>query len=289
MQKEIVAKIKEIQIKAKYIVTDVLSGEYESAFKGRGIEFSEVREYMPGDDIRTIDWNVTARMNTPFVKEFTEERELTIMILLDLSASQEFGSSDDSKKETSTMLSSIFSYLALRNNDKVGLIIFTDKVEKYIPAKKGKDNIWKIIKEILTFEPHSKKTDISVALDFFNKVTKKKSVVFIISDFISSDFEKSIKKISKRHDVTAIKIFDEKEKNIENHGITLLQDFETGEIIEFDSNNKQDTKMYKELSIFEEESLNKFFKINKIEYLNIKNNSDYIHTLASFFKKRETR
>lgn len=289
MEKEVVNKIKEIQLKAKYIVNDVLSGEYESAFKGRGIEFAEVREYMPGDDVRTIDWNVTARMNIPFVKEFTEERELTVMILLDLSASQKFGSGKNSKKETATELSSVFSYLAIKNNDKIGLIAFTDKVEKYIPPKKGKDNIWKIIREILTFEPTNTNTDISVALDFLLKAMKRKSIVFLISDFISSDFEKSIKIASKKHDITAIKISDEREHVINDCGLILLEDYETGEIIEFDSNNKKDALLYKEVSDFDETNLKKFFTQNKIDYINLLNNTDYIKALANFFKLRELR
>lgn len=289
MEKEVVNKIKEIQLKAKYIVNDVLSGEYESAFKGRGIEFAEVREYMPGDDVRTIDWNVTARMNIPFVKEFTEERELTVMILLDLSASQKFGSGKNSKKETATELSSVFSYLAIKNNDKIGLIAFTDKVEKYIPPKKGKDNIWKIIREILTFEPTNTNTDISVALDFLLKAMKRKSIVFLISDFISSDFEKSIKIASKKHDITAIKISDEREHVINDCGLILLEDYETGEIIEFDSNNKKDALLYKEVSDFDESNLKKFFNQNKIDYINLLNNTDYIKALANFFRLRELR
>lgn len=289
MEKEVVNKIKEIQLKAKYIVNDVLSGEYESAFKGRGIEFAEVREYMPGDDIRTIDWNVTARMNIPFVKEFTEERELTVMILLDLSASQKFGSGKNSKKDTATELSSVFSYLAIKNNDKIGLIAFTDKIEKYIPPKKGKDNIWKIIREILTFEPTNTNTDISVALDFLLKAMKRKSIVFLISDFISNDFEKSIKMASKKHDLTAIKISDEREHNINDCGLILLEDYETGEIIEFDSNNKKDSLLYKEVNDFDETNLKKFFTQNKIDYVNLLSNTDYIKTLAKFFRLRELR
>lgn len=289
MEKEVVNKIKEIQLKAKYIVNDVLSGEYESAFKGRGIEFAEVREYMPGDDIRTIDWNVTARMNIPFVKEFTEERELTVMILLDLSASQKFGSGKNSKKDTATELSSVFSYLAIKNNDKIGLIAFTDKIEKYIPPKKGKDNIWKIIREILTFEPTNTNTDISVALDFLLKAMKRKSIVFLISDFISNDFEKSIKMASKKHDLTAIKISDEREHSINDCGLILLEDYETGEIIEFDSNNKKDSLLYKEVTDFDETNLKKFFTQNKIDYVNLLSNTDYIKTLAKFFRLRELR
>ena len=169
-EKELINKIKNVQLKAKYLVTDVLTGEYESAFRGQGMEFSEVREYTPGDDIRSIDWNVTARMNIPFIKEFNEERELTLIILVDLSSSQEFGSSENLKHEIATELSAVLSYLALNNNDKVGLIAFTDKIEKFIPPKKGKTNIWKIIREILSFTPENKLTDISVALDFFMKV-----------------------------------------------------------------------------------------------------------------------
>ncbi|MFN8671982.1 MAG: DUF58 domain-containing protein [Candidatus Sericytochromatia bacterium] len=281
MNKELLEKIKKLQIKAKYLVTDKLSGNYESRFKGSGIEFSEVREYSSGDEVRAIDWNVTARMGHPYIKEFIEERELTIIILLDLSASQRFGSGENTKIDTAMELAYIFSCLAIKSHDKVGLLLFTDKIEKYIPPKKGKDNIWKLITEITKFEPQNNKTNISVALEYLNKVIKKKAVVFLISDFISTDdYEGIMKKVAKRHDFTAIKIYDEKELDISNNGIILFEDFETGEIIEFDSNNKKNNQLYTEFSNSEQDFLKLFFKKNKIRYRSIKNNSDYIKMLV---------
>jgi uncharacterized protein (DUF58 family) len=288
-QEELVEKIKDIQVKAKYLVTDILTGEYKSSFRGQGMEFSEVREYVPGDDIRSIDWNVTARMDIPYIKEFNEERELTMMILVDLSSSQEFGSQNQLKNELAIELSAVFSYLALNNNDKVGLIAFTDKVERYIPPKKGKTNIWKIIREILTFKPENKKTDIGVALDFLLKVNKKKSIVFLISDFIGSNYEKQIKAVSKLHDLVAIKTIDPNEKNIPEVGLIILEDAETGELIEIDTFDKKSMEMYKAIINQEDHNFEKFVKSNKIDCIEIDSVKPYIKDLIKFFKMKEKR
>lgn len=288
-QEELVEKIKDIQIKAKYLVTDILTGEYKSSFRGQGMEFAEVREYVAGDDIRSIDWNVTARMDTPYIKEFNEERELTMMILVDLSSSQEFGSQKQLKHELATELSAVFSYLALNNNDKVGLIAFTDKVERYIPPKKGKTNIWKIIREVLSFKPENKNTDIGVALDFLLKVTKKKSIVFLISDFIGENYEKQIKAVSKLHDLVAIKTVDPNEKNIPEVGLVILEDAETGELIEVDTFDKKAMEMYKAISSQNDYNFNKFIKANKIDCIEIDSVEPYIKDLIKFFKMKEKR
>lgn len=288
-QEELVEKIKDIQIKAKYLVTDILTGEYKSSFRGQGMEFAEVREYVAGDDIRSIDWNVTARMDTPYIKEFNEERELTMMILVDLSSSQEFGSQNQLKHELATELSAVFSYLALNNNDKVGLIAFTDKVERYIPPKKGKTNIWKIIREVLSFKPENKKTDIGAALDFLLKVTKKKSIVFLISDFIGDNYEKQIKTVSKLHDLVAIKTVDPNEKNIPEVGLIILEDAETGELIEVDTFDKKAMEMYKAIVNQDDYNFNKFIKSNKIDCIEIDSVKPYIKDLIKFFKMKEKR
>lgn len=288
-QEELVEKIKDIQIKAKYLVTDILTGEYKSSFRGQGMEFAEVREYVAGDDIRAIDWNVTARMDTPFIKEFNEERELTMMILVDLSSSQEFGSQNQLKHELATELSAVFSYLALNNSDKVGLIAFTDKVERYIPPKKGKTNIWKIIKEILEFKPVNKHTDIGVALDFLLKVNKRKSIVFLISDFIGTNYEKQIKAVSKLHDLVVIKTIDPNEKTIPEVGLVILEDAETGELIEIDTFDKKAMEIYKSIVEQEKSSFEKFIKSNKIDCIEIDTSKPYIKDLIKFFKLKEKR
>lgn len=288
-QEELVEKIKDIQIKAKYLVTDILTGEYKSSFRGQGMEFAEVREYVAGDDIRSIDWNVTARMDTPYIKEFNEERELTMMILVDLSSSQEFGSQNQLKNELATELAAVFSYLALNNNDKVGLIAFTNKVEKYIPPKKGKTNIWKIIREILTFKPENKETNIASALDFLLKVTKKKSIVFLISDFINDNYQKQIKAVSKIHDLVTIKILDPNEKNIPEVGLVILEDAETGELIEVNTFDKKSMEIYKAIIEQDSKNFNKFIRSNQIDCIEINSAKPYIKDLIKFFKIKEKR
>lgn len=288
-QEELVEKIKDIQIKAKYLVTDILTGEYKSSFRGQGMEFAEVREYVAGDDVRSIDWNVTARMDTPYIKEFNEERELTVMILVDLSSSQEFGSTGQLKHELATELSAVFSYLALNNSDKVGLIAFTDKVETYIPPKKGKTNIWKIIKEVLCFKPENKATNISVALDFLLKVMKRKSIVFLISDFIDTNYEKSIIAVRQRHDLVAIKIIDPNERVIPEVGLIILEDAETGELIEVDTFDKKSMNMYKAIVEQERHNFDRFIKANKIDCIEIDSVKPYVKDLVKFFKLKEKR
>lgn len=286
---ELIHKIKEVQLKAKYLVTDVLAGEYKSSFRGQGMEFAEVREYIPGDDIRLIDWNVTARMDIPFIKEFDEERELTLIILVDLSSSQEFGTINNLKHELATELSAVLSYLALNNNDKVGLIAFTDKIEKYIPPKKGRTNIWRIIKEILTFTPENKKTDLTIALDYLMKVTKRKAIVFLISDFINSGYEKSINMVSQRHDLVAVKIVDPRESNLPEVGFVELEDSETGELILVDTYNKKFRTKFETLVKEEHDNFIKFVKAKQIDYIEINTAFPYIKDLMKFFRSREKR
>jgi uncharacterized protein (DUF58 family) len=288
-ESELIQKIKEVQLKAKFLVTDVLAGEYSSAFRGQGMEFAEVREYIPGDDIRLIDWNVTARMDIPFIKEFNEERELTLMILVDLSSSQQFGTVNSLKQELASELSAVLSYLALSNNDKVGLIAFTDKIEKYIPPKKGKTNIWRIIREILTFTPENKHTDISAALDFLLKVTKRKAIVFLISDFINSGYEKSIKMVAKRHDLITVKMVDPRETKIPEVGFVELEDSETGELIMVDTYDKKFRDKFEKIVKEEHQKFIKFVKGKQIDYIEINTAVPYIKDLMKFFRSRELR
>jgi uncharacterized protein (DUF58 family) len=288
-ESELIQKIKDVQLKAKFLVTDVLAGEYSSAFRGQGMEFAEVREYIPGDDIRLIDWNVTARMDIPFIKEFNEERELTLMILVDLSSSQQFGTVNSLKQELASELSAVLSYLALSNNDKVGLIAFTDKIEKYIPPKKGKTNIWRIIREILTFTPENKHTDISAALDFLLKVTKRKAIVFLISDFINSGYEKSIKMVAKRHDLITVKMVDPRETKIPEVGFVELEDSETGELIMVDTYDKKFRDKFEKIVKEEHQKFIKFVKGKQIDYIEINTAVPYIKDLMKFFRSRELR
>jgi uncharacterized protein (DUF58 family) len=286
---ELINKIKEVQLKARYLVTDVLAGEYESAFRGQGMEFAEVREYIPGDDIRSIDWNVTARMDTPFIKEFNEERELTLIILVDLSSSQEFGSHKNLKHELATELSAVLSYLALSNNDKVGLIAFTDKIEKYIPPKKGRTNIWRIIREILTFTPENKQTDIAVALDYLMQVTRRKAIVFLISDFLNTGYERSINMVAKRHDLVAVKVFDPREAQLPEIGFIELEDSETGELVLVDTYDKKFRENYKNIVEENHKNFLKFVKGKQIDYIEINTAIPYIKDLMKFFRSREKR
>lgn len=210
---ELLKKVRKIEIKTKGLSNHIFAGEYHTAFKGRGMAFSEVREYQPGDDIRSIDWNVTARFNNPYIKVFEEEREMTVMLLVDVSASKDFGTQEQMKQELVTELAAVLAFSAIQNNDKIGLIFFSDKVEKFIPPKKGKSHILRIIRELITFEPDRKGTDIGEALRFFNNVIKKRSVCFLISDFLSQDFEAPLRIANKKHDLVAVRIHDKEKKN----------------------------------------------------------------------------
>jgi len=234
---EILKKVRKIELITNRRVNDVFAGEYHSIFKGQGIEFSEVREYNIGDDIRTIDWNVSARMGSLFVKKFIEERELTVMLLIDMSSSSKFGTTDELKSEIAAEISALLAFSAIKNNDKVGMIIFTDKIEKYIPPKKGRSHTLRMIREILSFQPEHSNTDLNVALEYLNKVIKRKAIVFLISDFISPDYSKSIAIANKRHDLVALTLSDPKEKSLTGSGFLYLEDAETGEeeIVEIDN------------------------------------------------------
>ena len=243
--KELLKKVRKIEIKTRRLSNNIFGGEYHSAFKGRGMTFSEVRSYQFGDDVRTIDWNVTARYNEPFVKVFEEERELTLMLIVDVSSSALFGTDSALKKNILTEISATLAFSALQNNDKVGLILFSDQIELYIPPSKGKTHVLRIIRELIEFKPLSKKTDINSALEFLNKVMKKKSIAFLLSDFISSDYEKSLKIVSKKHDLTGIKVYDKLEEFIPNLGLVQMFDQELGEIKLIDTSSSKIRKNYK--------------------------------------------
>ena len=226
--KELLKKVRKIEIKTRRLSDHIFGGEYHSTFKGRGMTFSEVRQYQFGDDVRSIDWNVTARYNEPFVKVFEEERELTMMLMVDVSGSEHFGTTNQFKKEIITEISATLAFSALQNNDKAGLILFSDEVELFIPPKKGKSHVLRIIRELLEFKPKSNKTDIAGALKYLTNVMKKKAIVFVLSDFIAEDYERTMKIIGNKHDVTGIRVYDEREESIPNLGMVQMQDAETG-------------------------------------------------------------
>jgi len=238
LPKEILQKIRRIEIQTRNLVNDVFSGEYHSVFRGRGMEFSEVREYQPGDSIRTIDWNVTARTGHPFVKKYVEERELTVILMVDASSSGEFGTCRKTKREISAEISALLAFSAIKNNDRVGLIIFTDQVEKFVPPKKGSKHVLRVIRELLYFRPHGRGTDIVAALDYLNRLTRRKAVVFLISDFLCSGYEQALRVTNKRHDLVAISITDPREQTLPNVGFVELEDAETGERILRDTSDR---------------------------------------------------
>tara|TARA_B000000532_G_scaffold239893_1_gene230012 strand:- start:212 stop:1078 length:867 start_codon:yes stop_codon:yes gene_type:complete len=284
--KELLKKVRKIEIKTRRLSENLFGGEYQSTFKGRGMTFSEVRKYEFGDDVRSIDWNVTARYNEPFIKIFEEERELTMMLVVDISASEFFGTSTKFKRELITEISATLSFSALQNNDKVGVILFSDQIELFIPPKKGKSHILRIIRELIEFKPNSKRTSISTALSFLMRVIKKKSIVFILSDFIDSDYENSIQLVSKKHDLTGIRIYDKIESIIPNLGIVPFRDNETSVINYVNTNSKSfksnhAINYYKKVNYFEES-----FKKNGSGQISCQTDEDFVKKLLSYFKRR---
>ena len=284
--KDLLKKVRKIEIKTRKLSSNIFGGEYHSAFKGRGMTFSEVRNYQFGDDVRTIDWNVTARYNEPFVKIFEEERELTLMLMVDVSNSALFGTNNVLKKNIITEISATLAFSALQNNDKVGLILFSDQVEFYIPPSKGKTHVLRIIRELIEFKPLSKKTDIKVALEFLTRILKKKSITFILSDFISSDYEKSLKIISKKHDLTGIKVYDKFEEAIPNLGLVQMFDQETEEIKMIDTSSKSLRDDYKREMSLNFKKFNDLFTKNGAGTISCRTDESYIKKLLNYFKNR---
>ena len=284
--KELLKKVRKIEIKTRRLSNNIFGGEYHSAFKGRGMTFSEVRNYQFGDDVRAIDWNVTARYNEPFVKVFEEERELTLMLIVDISGSEFFGSDNALKKNIITEISATLAFSALQNNDKVGLILFTDQIELYIPPKKGKTHVLRIIRELIEFKPESKKTDIGTALQFLISVIKKKSIAFILSDFISPDFEKTLRVTAKKHDVTGIRIYDKLEETIPNLGLVSMFDQETEEIRLVDTSSLEIRKKYEKSNSLIFKKINELFTKNGAGTLTCRTDESYVKKLLSYFKKR---
>ena len=279
-------KVRQIEIKTKGLSNHIFAGDYHTAFKGTGMAFSEVREYQPGDDLRSIDWNVTARYNTPFVKVFEEEREMTVMLLIDMSASGNFGTNKQFKRELATEISAILAFSAIKNNDKVGVIFFTDQIEKFIPPKKGKSHILRIIRELLSFQPNGKATNISTALEYFNSVIKKRSICFILSDFISPEFERPLKIASRKHDIVGLRIHDKREYILPNIGLIPIQDSETEEHIFLDTSEKKNREYFRINKLEKIKKLRKIFATSGLDLIDIETGFDYVKPLINFFKNR---
>lgn len=284
--KDLLKKVRKIEIKTRRLSNNIFGGEYHSVFKGKGMTFSEVRNYQFGDDVRTIDWNVTARYNEPFVKVFEEERELTLMLLVDVSGSEFFGTDNVLKKNIVTEISATLAFSALQNNDKVGLLLFSDKVELYIPPSKGKTHVLRIIRELIEFKPLSTKTDIAEALHFLIGVIKKKSIAFILSDFISDKYEKTLKICANKHDVTGIRIYDKMEETIPNMGIVPMLDQETDEVKLVDTSSSYLRKKYKSFNMLNSKRFNEVFSKNGAGTLNCRTDESYVKKLLSYFKTR---
>jgi len=286
---EILKKIRTLEIKTRGLVETAFAGDYHSVFKGRGMNFEDVREYQPGDEIRAIDWNVTARLGTAYVKKFTEERELTVILVVDVSASGNFGSTTQSKRELAGEVACLLAFSAIRNNDKVGLVLFTDRVELFIPPKKGRSHTLRLIREILFFEPQGRGTEPALALDYLNNIITRRAVVFFISDFQAPDFSRALAVSGRRHDFIAIHIRDEREKVLPNIGIITLEDAETGEQIEINTADRGTRGRFSDLADEHETDLSRTLRRNNVDAIALQTGKDYLPALRSFFKQRERR
>tara|TARA_Y100000588_G_C14279698_1_gene936293 strand:- start:4210 stop:5127 length:918 start_codon:yes stop_codon:yes gene_type:complete len=300
--REILKKVRQIEIRTRKMVTDAMAGHYNSVFKGQGMDFEEVREYTPGDDIRAIDWNVTAKMAHPFVKRFREERELTLMLVVDVSASGDFGSIAESKRELMAEMASVLAFSAIRNNDKVGLLLFTDQIEAFIPPQKGKQHVLRIIRELLFFEPESTGTNIKMALDYLNRIVKRKAVTFLISDFLVrdtfrrarirnqyTDMYRSLTLTDRRHDLIVLRLSDPHEYALPNLGILSLEDAETGQLIELDTRNSQIREEFQNQNGQQLEDFKRTLKRLGIDSIYVENGQPYITKIREFFLNREKR
>lgn len=294
---EILNKVRQVEIKTNRLVDETLAGHYHSVFKGRGMDFDEVREYVPGDDVRTIDWNVTARTGRTYVKKFTEERELTILLIIDVSASGEFGSAVQSKREIMAELGSVIAFSAVRNNDKVGLILFTDEAELYIPPKKGRSHILRVIREILFFQPEGTRTNIDVAMDFANQVIRRRAVAFLISDFcLPGDFEASLHGLrpklqitNRHHDLVAVSVNDPRERELPDIGLLTIEDAETGEQVELDTTRSDIRDGFVRLADARRKELRRSIRSAGVDLLELSTDKAYLPELLNFFNARERR
>jgi uncharacterized protein (DUF58 family) len=290
LTRELLKKIRKIEIVTERLVRDRMAGQYHSVFKGSGIAFSEVREYMPGDDIRLIDWNVSARMNEPYVKLFVEEREMTVLLLVDMSASGRFGSRDQEKRELAAELAAILAFSAIRNNDRVGLIIFTDEVERFVPPKKGKKHVLRVISEILSYTPRSPRTDLSAGLDFLGRIARRRAVAFLVSDFLAplGQYERSLRIAGRRHDLIPVTVTDPLEEALPPVGLLELEDPETGELVVFDSSGPEGRALAGE-SRARREALQALFRRLDLDAISVRTDRPYLPALTAFFEARARR
>ncbi len=287
--KEILKKVKRIEISTRGLVNEIFSGEYHSVFKGRGMSFAEVREYQYGDDIRSIDWNVTARTGTPFIKINEEERELTVMLVVDVSASGNFGTRDRMKAEVAVEICALLAFSAIKNNDKVGLIIFSDRIEQFVPPRKGRKHVLRVLRELLYHKPEGRGTDIAGALEYLSHVTKRRAVVFLVSDFLSPDYQKELSVAGRRHDVVAIRIGDDRETEIPRIGLVEFEDAETGEQLVVDTSSREFQKAFAELTEARESARESLFRKTKVDVVDVKAHEQYVEALMNFFKNRARR
>jgi uncharacterized protein (DUF58 family) len=295
--KTILSQMQKLEIRTRRLVNDTLAGEYHSVFKGRGMDFDEVREYVAGDEVRTIDWNVTARAGRPFVKKYTEERELTILLLVDVSASGNFGSAAKSKRELAAELASVLAFSAIRNSDKVGLILYSDRIEKYIPPKKGRRHVLRVVREILYYDPLGRGTDTVKALDFTNHVLHRRAIAFLISDFQSpgepgpalADLRRAMRQTNRRHDLVAVHIQDAREKSLPNVGVLSIEDAETGEVVELDTADPDVRNRFEREANDRTERLLSGFRAEAVDTLELDTATPYLPALQRFFKSRERR
>jgi len=289
LPKELIAQIRRIEIHTNRLVNDLFGGEYHSIFKGQGMEFEEVREYQPGDEIRLIDWNVTARTGTPFIKKFREEREMLVMLLVDLSASERFGTRAKPKSQVAAETAAILAFSAIKNNDKVGMIVFTDQVELYIPPKKGRSHVLRLIREILYFTPKNKGTDIAGALKFFNRVTNRKAIAFLISDFFGQDYERDLLIAHQKHDMIAVKVEDRREREWVDVGLIELEDFETGERRVVDTSSGAVRTAFERMVARNETQRQRFFDSIRLDSVTVATDKPIADGLIKFFRQRERR
>ena len=287
--RELVKKLRKIEIHTARLANDQLAGSYHSVFKGRGMAFAEVREYQPGDDVRFIDWNVSARMKDTYVKIFTEEREMTVMLLVDLSASERFGSVAQPKTETVAEVAALLAFSAIKNNDRVGLILFSDRVERFVPPKKGKGHVMRVVAEILGAKPEGKGTDIRCALDLLGHMAKRKAVVFLLSDFIAEDYERALRIASAKHDLIPLRVVDQREENLPDLGLVTMEDLETGEIFEVDTRTAAAREAFATRVAREKSQRDQLFSRLKLDQLTIYTDRSYVKPIADLFRLRQKR
>ncbi len=287
--RQIIQKIRQIEIRTKHLVNDVFSGEYHSVFKGRGMEFAEVREYEPGDEIRSIDWNVTARLGRPYIKRFIEERELTVILMADASASKSFGTVNQMKGEIAAEICALLAFAAIQNNDRVGLLMFTDQIEKFIPPKKGRTHILRVIREVLYTRPEHTGTDLAQALEYLNRLLTRRCIVFIISDFLDSDYVKPLRVASKRHDVVAVTVTDPRELDLPGVGLIELEDAESGEEVLVDTGDAEWRRQYAEYNEAIRNDRDQQFRVTGVDAIHVRTDQPYIDPLLQFFKLRERK